>query len=159
MHRQPRRRSPGRVALTVRDAALERVGLARDGIFVTNAVEHCKFAQRGKRCLHQKPSSAETDVRQWWLGLEREFGCPRLVVAMGTSAARGVFGRPVSIARTRGEVLPLEPAAHALVTVHSSYLLRIDDEAKKRKGWNGFLGDLAVARDCLDAPEDRVRDG
>jgi DNA polymerase len=134
----------------VLDLALERVGIDRRQIFVTNAVKHFKFVQRGKRRIHQKPDASEIEHCRWWLDLERQLVQPRLVVAMGATAARGVFRRQLTIARTRGQVRPLDDA-HGLVTVHPSYLLRLDDEASKRREWNAFLDDLAVARDWLAA--------
>lgn len=131
--------------------ALDRVGIDRAGVFVTNAVKHFKFVRRGKRRIHQKPDASEIDHCRWWLDLERRLVRPRLVVAMGATAARGVFRRPLAIARNRGAVRTLDDGAHGLVTVHPSYLLRLDDEAQKRREWNAFLGDLAVARDWLAA--------
>jgi DNA polymerase len=132
----------------VLDLALERVGIDRATVFVTNAVKHFKFTRRGKRRLHQKPDVAEIDRCRWWLDLERRLVQPRLVVAMGATAARGLFRRHLTISKTRGHVHPLDDAC-ALVTVHPSYLLRLDDEATKRREWNAFVGDLAVARDWL----------
>jgi DNA polymerase len=130
------------------DAALARVGIARDQVFVTNAVKHFKFTRRGRRRIHQKPAVAEIDHCRWWLDLERGLLRPRLVVAMGATAARGVFRRQLAIAATRGTVRAVE-GGHGLVTIHPSYLLRLDDDAAKRREWNAFLDDLAVARDWL----------
>jgi DNA polymerase len=130
--------------------ALVEVGIDREAVFVTNAVKHFKFTRRGKRRIHQKPSVAEIDHCRWWLDLERRLVQPKLVVAMGATAARGVLRRQVTISKTRGEVRPLDDG-HGLVTVHPSYLLRIDDEAAKREAWQAFLADLVVARDWLAA--------
>ena len=134
----------------VLDMALARVGLDRDTLFVTNTVKHFKFTRRGKRRIHQKPDVAEIDYCRSWLDLERRLVRPELIVAMGATAVRGVTGRALTISRARGEVRPLDDA-HALITVHPSYLLRLDDPAQKRREWNAFLGDLAVARDWLAA--------
>jgi len=133
------------------DTALARVGIARDEVFVTNAVKHFKFSRRGKRRIHQKPDVAEIDHCRWWLDLERGLVRPQLVVAMGATAARGLFRRRLAIAATRGTVRPVDHGGHGLITVHPSYLLRLDDEAAKRREWNAFLDDLAVARDWASA--------
>jgi len=136
------------------DTALERVGIDRSAAFVTNAVKHFKHELRGRRRIHQKPDTSEVDHCRWWLSAERHIVRPRLIVALGATAARGVIGKPVTISRVRGTVRPVlpvtdEPEAHALVTVHPSFLLRITEEARKRTEWHAFLGDLETARDWL----------
>jgi len=134
------------------DTALARVGIARDEVFVTNAVKHFKFVPRGKRRIHQKPDVSEIDHCRWWLDLERRLVGPKLIVALGATGARGVLGRQVTISKTRGRVIADDGgAAPALVTVHPSYLLRIEDEAQKRREWNAFLNDLATAKDWVAA--------
>ena len=131
--------------------ALDRVGIDRQAAFVTNAVKHFKFVQRGKRRIHQKPDVSEIDHCRWWLDLERELVQPRLIVALGATGARGVFRRQVTISRSRGVVTDTKDGSKALVTVHPSYLLRLGDEADKRREWNAFLDDLKVAKDWLAA--------
>ncbi len=135
----------------VLNKALARVGIDRTRVFVTNAVKHFKFVSSGKRRIHQKPDVAEIDHCRWWLDLERRLVRPRLIVALGATGARGVLGRQVTISRVRGEVMPLADGTSVLVTVHPSYLLRIELEARKRQEWNAFLTDLACARDWVAA--------
>lgn len=77
---------------------------------------------------------------------------PRLVVAIGATAARGVFRRRLTISKARGSARPLDDAC-GRVTMHPSHRLRLDDAAIKRRAWNAFLDDLAVARDWLAAGE------
>lgn len=138
------------------DAALERVGIERGAVYVTNAVKHFKHEIRGRRRIHQKPDVSEIDRCRWWLAAERRILRPRLIVAMGATSARGVIGKPVTISKVRGVVRPIlpvtdEPEAHGLVTVHPSYLLRITEEARKRAEWDAYLADLSTARDWLAA--------
>ena len=135
----------------VLDAALERAGIDRSTCFVTNAVKHFKFEPRGKRRLHKTPNAYEIDRCRWWFEQERRLVKPELIVALGATAARSVFGRPVKIGDTRGRIIELDGAASALVTVHPSYLLRIREEEDKKIAWKAFLADLRVASARLAA--------
>jgi DNA polymerase len=90
----------------VLDRAIADAGLDRVKIFVTNAVKHFKFEQRGKRRLHKRPNAYEIERCRWWLDRERAIVNPDLVVALGATAARGVLGKTVTIAQVRGRILP-----------------------------------------------------
>lgn len=107
------------------DAALEKVGIARDRVFVTNAVKHFKFQQRGKKRLHQRPNAGEVQACRFWLDLEREFVRPKVIVALGATAAQSLLGRTATISRLRGDPLQLEDGTWLYVTIHPSYLLRL----------------------------------
>jgi DNA polymerase len=127
------------------NGALEKAGIDRRRIYVTNAVKHFKFEQRGKRRIHQKPTAGEVKHYRWWLLKELEFVQPRLVVALGATAALALTGKAVSIAQARGEAR--FDAFAGYITVHPSYLLRLPDEAAKREAYAAFLADLKhVAR-------------
>src|SRR5579859_7704623 len=80
----------------VLDRAIAEAGLERVKIFVTNAVKHFKFEQRGKRRLHKRPNADEIDHCRWWLDRERAIIAPDLTVALGATAARSVLGRTVT---------------------------------------------------------------
>jgi probable DNA metabolism protein len=112
------------------DVHLERAGIARDRAYVTNAVKHFKFVHRGKRRLHQSPVAKEIDTCRWWLESERAAVKPKLVLAMGASAARGMLGKTVSISKARGQPHRLDDGSELWVTAHPSYLLRLDGEAR-----------------------------
>ena len=131
------------------DEALKAAGLDRLNAYVTNAVKHFKFEARGKRRLHRSPSAGEIDHCRWWLNEERAAVRPRLIIALGSSAARGITGRSVAIGRARGTILPLDDGAHLLVTVHPSYLLRIQDPALQAQERQKFTSDLALGRNWL----------
>ncbi len=122
------------------DGALEKAGIDRRSVYVTNAVKHFKFQQRGKRRIHQKPTAGEVKHYRWWLMKELEFVQPGLVVALGATAALALTGKPVSITQARGEARFGEFPGN--VTVHPSYLLRLPDEEAKRTAYAAFLGDL-----------------
>jgi uracil-DNA glycosylase family protein len=126
------------------DRALAEAGIARDKTYVTNAVKHFKFARRGKIRLHQKPDTAEIKACNHWLARERALVQPRIVVAMGATAVRGVFGRAMPIGRNRGRVLDLDGSRKGLITVHPSYLLRVEEEDKERE-YLAFVADLRLA--------------
>jgi uracil-DNA glycosylase family protein len=129
----------------VLDAGLARAGVAREEVFVTNAVKHFKHEPRGQRRLHKTPDAGEVQACRWWLDAERRLVRPKVVVALGATAALGLFGKPTPIGQNRGQVLPLQ-GAHALVTYHPSYLLRLPDEAAKKAAFKLFVADLKLAR-------------
>jgi uracil-DNA glycosylase len=133
------------------DQALEQAGVPRGDAFVTNAVKHFKFEMRGKRRLHKRPNAYEIERCKWWFAQERAIVKPAAIVAMGATAARGVFGRVVTIAKMRGEVHRLADGTAALVTIHPSYLLRIQDEADKAREYRHFVSDLRLAMKTVSA--------
>ena len=132
----------------VLDAALERAGIDRRQVYLTNAVKHFKFVQRGKRRLHQSPTAKEIDICRWWLDGERAVVRPQLLLALGGSAARGVLGKTVTIAKTRGHPHPLDDGSELWVTAHPSYLLRLKDEMKEQQE-RMFQADLAAVAERL----------
>jgi uracil-DNA glycosylase len=133
------------------DQALEQAGIPRGDAFVTNAVKHFKFEMRGKRRLHKRPNAYEIKRCRWWFEQERAIVKPAAIVAMGATAARSLFGRVVTIAKMRGEVHRLADGTAALVTIHPSYLLRIQDEADKQREYRHFVSDLRLAMKTVSA--------
>jgi uracil-DNA glycosylase family protein len=129
----------------VLDRALAEAGLDRTRVFITNAVKHFKFEPRGKRRLHKKPNAYEIDRCHWWLDLEKTIVKPELCVALGATAARSLFGRPVTIAKVRGTVLTMPGGGAMLATIHPSFLLRIDDEEDKAIQYRLFVQDLRLS--------------
>ena len=75
------------------DAALEKAGIDRTAVYVTNAVKHFKFVQRGKRRIHNKPDASEIEACRWWIRHERELIRPPMTVALGATAANCLFGK------------------------------------------------------------------
>ncbi len=127
------------------DEALEAAGVPREDCYVTNAVKHFKFERRGKRRIHSKPGAGEIDACRWWLDTERRLVRPKVIVVMGASAGRAVFGRPVTIKTDRGTPLALSDGGTAVLTVHPSFLLRIPDASEKAKARKLFVADLKAA--------------
>lgn len=131
------------------DEYIAESGIARSAAYVTNAVKHFKFVQKGKRRLHQSPSAKEVDTCRWWLDAERALVRPRVVLALGASAARGLLGKTVSVGKVRGQPIALEDGSELWVSVHPSYLLRLDGEARAEQG-RLFARDLLAVRDRVE---------
>jgi DNA polymerase len=128
------------------DRALGEAGIDREDCYVTNAVKHFKHELRGKRRLHKTPNTGEVKACRWWLDHERRLVKPRLIVALGATAAAAVFGRPTAVLKNRGQALALSDGGQALVTSHPSYLLRLPDEAARRAAFSDFVNDLKAAK-------------
>ena len=126
------------------EEALRAVGIERRETYLTNAVKHFKFEQRGKRRIHVTPSAGEVKHYRWWLIEEVELVSPRLIVALGATAALALTGRPVSIMRARGSATFGERAGY--ITTHPSYLLRLSDASARSAAFDRFLEDLRQAR-------------
>jgi len=133
------------------DEALEKAGVDRARVYVTNAVKHFKYEQRGKRRIHSKPNAGEIKACRWWYAQERELVRPAVTVALGATAARQMLGRPVTISGARGEPHPLEDGGEGWVTIHPSFLLRIQDKADAEREYRHFVEDLKRVRERLEA--------
>jgi len=127
---------------TIFDKALEAAGIDRSSVYVTNAVKHFKFIQRGKRRIHNKPDAGEIEACRWWIEHERALIKPPVTVALGATAARSLVGKVVTISRVRGEPLTLADGSECWVTAHPSSILRAPDEEARREGKKLFLRDL-----------------
>ncbi|HSS13792.1 MAG TPA: UdgX family uracil-DNA binding protein [Rhizomicrobium sp.] len=125
------------------DQAMEQAGIGRKRVYVTNAVKHFKFEQRGKRRIHAKPTAGEVKHYRWWLEKELDLIGPRLVVALGATAALALAGKPVAVGANRGPfVLGGRPG---FVTIHPAFLLRMREE-DKAQAWKNFVADMKRIR-------------
>ena len=127
------------------DRALQEAGIDRNKAYVTNAVKHFKFFQRGKIRLHQKPTTPEIRACRFWYERELALLRPELVVALGATAAQCVFGKQTLVNKHRGRLIELADGPKALVTVHPSYLLRLPDPESKELEYQRFVDDLKIA--------------
>jgi uracil-DNA glycosylase len=134
------------------DRALAEAGLERERVYVTNAVKHFKFTPRGKRRIHQKPDRGEIEICKGWLLRELDLVRPRVIVAMGATAAQSLLGRNVTIGRERGKFSLYPPASELTVTVHPSYLLRLPDKKAKATEFSRFVGELRAVHDHVAQP-------
>jgi len=128
------------------DASLEKAGIDRSTVYVTNAVKHFKFVRKGKRRIHNKPDAGEIAACRWWIEHERELIRPPVTVALGATAARSLIGKTVTISKVRGEPLQLEDGSECWVTVHPSALLRMPEPAARQEARELFVRDLKRIR-------------
>ena len=129
------------------DEALEKAGIDRSTVYVTNAVKHFKFIQRGKRRIHNKPDSGEITACRWWIDQERELIKPAVTVALGATAARSLVGKVVTIGKVRGASLKLHDGSECWVTVHPSSILRMPDQDARHEARLLFVRDLKRIRE------------
>jgi uracil-DNA glycosylase family protein len=124
------------------DRALQVVGIDRSQCYVTNAVKHFKWKPRGKRRIHEKPSSREIEACRPWLIAELHCLQPESIVCLGAGAVRAAFGKDFPILKSRGRWMasPLYPKT--LITVHPSSILRAPDPATKERAFADFVADL-----------------
>lgn len=127
---------------------LTAAGLDRLRAYVTNAVKHFKFSPRGKRRIHETPTAREIDICRWWLDRERAIVQPRVILALGASAARGVLGKTVSVQAMRGEAHALPDGVELWVTTHPSFLLRVAEDRRPAEEAR-FAADLNALRSRL----------
>ncbi len=130
--------------------AMAEAGIVRDRSYLTNAVKHFKFVQRGKRRIHQKPTASEVRHYRWWLDKELAFVRPRLIVALGATAVLALAGKAIPIARSRGEADLA--GRRGYITVHPSFLLRIPDADAKQRAYDDFVADLRMVRTLAGSP-------
>ena len=131
------------------DRALEAAGVARERLYVTNAVKHFKWQLRGKRRLHKTPAQREVDACRRWL--EREIATvePQVIVALGATAARAVIGKDFKVSVSRGQLVPSPLAPFVFATFHPSALLRLKDEAGRDAAFTQLVTDLKLIKKAL----------
>jgi DNA polymerase len=128
------------------DRALEAAGIDRADVYVTNAVKHFKWtpSPNGKRRIHAKPDSREVGACKPWLEAELAVLRPRLVVALGATAAQALLGRSFRLTQHRGEVFDLPPASRITATIHPSAILRSPSAESRAVEFDRLVDDLAV---------------
>jgi DNA polymerase len=136
----------------VLDRALSDAGIARDMLYVTNAVKHFKWEPRGKRRLHKTPAQMEIDACSQWLNGELEAVKPSLVVCLGATATRALLGPRATLSRYRGSVIERDTGPSLLVTVHPSFILRVPPQSRDSV-YQGLVADLRIAGHYLAAHE------
>jgi len=124
------------------DRALEEAGIDRSTVYVTNAVKHFKWEPRGKRRLHQTPTSRDVAACRPWLEAELGILRPRVLVALGATAAKTLVGPAARVLRDRGKIMASEFCDRTILTVHPSSLLRVPDEEARRVNYGLFVDDL-----------------
>ncbi|MCF6375993.1 UdgX family uracil-DNA binding protein [Nocardioides KLBMP 9356] len=128
----------------VLDEALVAAGIDREATYLTNAVKHFRFTERGRRRIHQKPDVRHVTACHPWLQAELAGVEPAVVVALGATAARAVLGRTVKIGEARGHLLE-EPGHVVVVTTHPSAVLRLRGEDGYDEAFGALVDDLRLA--------------
>ncbi|MDQ2647718.1 MAG: UdgX family uracil-DNA binding protein [Myxococcota bacterium] len=132
------------------DRALEAAGIARDTTYVTNAVKHFKFEERGKARLHKRPRAGEVKACRPWLSAELELIRPEIVVLLGATAAQAIFGPSFRITQSRGRPLESTLASVVIATAHPSSILRAPDDDARHAAFEELVEDLRVVAKHLN---------
>ena len=128
------------------DRALADAGIERSDVYVTNAVKHFKFEQRGKRRLHKKPRASEIEACHPWLDAELSLVKPKIVVCLGATAAQAMLGPTFRLTKNRGKFFPHPQAPWVTATVHPSAILRAPDDEQRHAQYRDFVEDLKNVR-------------
>jgi len=126
--------------------AMGDAGLDPEQVFLTNAVKHFRFEERGKRRIHKTPSAAEVVACTPWLRAELELVRPEMIVCLGAVAARVVIGKTHRLLQERGKFFPHALAASVTATVHPSSILRAPDPEQREENYAAFVRDLSAVR-------------
>jgi DNA polymerase len=128
------------------DKALAEAGIDRADVYVTNAVKHFRFEERGKRRIHKTPAVSHIVACNPWLRRELAVVKPSLVVVLGSVAARALLGTGFKVTQHRGERVELPDGTAAVPTVHPSAVVRSEEY---RRDFGLFVDDLRVAAALL----------
>ena len=128
------------------DRCANAAGLDRNTAYVTNAVKHFKFQPRGKRRLHQRPTTDEIAHCRWWLDLERQLLRPKLILALGATAAEALTGNGSGLLKRAGTVEAGPDGTPVLLSLHPAHILRLPDPAARDRAEAALIRDLAQAR-------------
>src|SRR6266545_2951264 len=131
------------------DRALDEAGIDRSLVYVTNAVKHFKWEPRGKRRIHKNPAAEEIRACRPWLDAEIAVVRPRVVVALGATAAKAIIGPKFRVSQQRGEVVETPLPALVTATVHPSSILRAEDDEARDIAYAAFVRDLGVVSRLL----------
>ena len=126
------------------DRALVDAGIARDDVYVTNAVKHFSWEPRGKRRIHKKPRASELKACRPWFEAELRTVKPEVVVCLGATAAQSVLGAQFKLMQNRGKVLASSLAQQVVATIHPSAVLRAPDSEGRRAAYEMLVADLKV---------------
>jgi DNA polymerase len=131
------------------DRALERAGIDRKDAYVTNAVKHFRFQERGKRRIHSKPDGRHVKACRPWLDAELGLIRPEAVIVMGATAAQALLGASFRVPKERGKLLESDLAPIVVATIHPSAILRERDDDARHLQREAFTSDLMIAADAL----------
>ena len=131
------------------DRALADAGIDRSDVYVTNAVKHFKFEERGKRRIHKKPSETEILACRPWLDAELSHVKPEIVVCLGATAAHAFIGKKHQLLKERGRFFEHPMVKTVTATLHPSAILRAPDAEQRHAAYDDFVKDLKAVRQKL----------
>jgi DNA polymerase len=130
------------------DRALAEVGIARERLYVTNAVKHFKFVRRGPRRIHQTPGAADLAACRPWIEAELGLVKPEILVCLGATASRALLGSAFRLMRDRGRWVDSPWARRTIATLHPSAVLRGEDEAAQGRLYAMLRDDLRLVAEA-----------
>jgi uracil-DNA glycosylase family protein len=128
------------------DKALAEARIPRDEVYITNAVKHFKWIQRGKRRLHQKPLIRQVVACKPWLEAEIEVVHPKVIVCLGATAALSMVGRTVRITQERGKFFDTDSGAVVFITIHPSSIYRLRGKDEQEKEFRRFVAEMKAVQ-------------
>jgi DNA polymerase len=128
------------------DRALAEAGIDRSEVYVTNAVKHFKFEERGNRRIHKRPSDSEIAACKPWLWAELACVHPEMIVCLGSTAAKAVIGKQHRVLKERGHFFEHPMAKSVTATVHPSAILRSPNPEQRHRDYEAFVNDLKAVR-------------
>ncbi len=126
----------------VLDGGLERAGIAREEVFLTNVVKHFRYKTQGKRRIHQRPDRWQVKACLPWLSAELAIVKPAAVVCLGATAGQALLGPQIRIGRDRGKPIESDLAELVTVTAHPSSILRARGAGEREQAMEAFVADL-----------------
>lgn len=132
--------------------ALERAGIERDDVFVTNVVKHFKWEPRGKKRIHQKPNARQVRACLPWLEAELELVSPGVLVVLGATAAKALLGNAFKVTEQHGQRIESAYAPDVIATIHPSSVLRQLDAQARHEAFEMLVADLSVAGGLAKQP-------
>jgi DNA polymerase len=129
--------------------ALDEAGIQRADVYVTNAVKHFKFEERGKRRIHKKPRVSEVKACHPWLEAEISLVQPEIIVCLGATAAQALLGPKFRLTKERGKFVEHPWGPHVTATIHPSAVLRAPDAEQRDQEYREFVDDLKRVRNVL----------
>lgn len=129
--------------------AIEKAGMDRDALYLTNAVKRFKFQQRGKRRIHASPNQGEISHYRWWLMEEIRLVKPKLIIPMGASAILALLGKREKLSTIAGQIMELTDGPDMMAAYHPSYILRLPDEDGREIEYRKLVRYLAKAREAV----------
>jgi DNA polymerase len=131
------------------DRAFEAVGISRTDVYLTNAVKHFRFEERGRRRIHQRPDAGQIRACRPWLRAEIDVIRPEAIVVLGATAAKSLLGNAFRLMAQRGQPLESDLAPIVVATIHPSAILRARDDDARQAQRRMFTEDLRVAVEAL----------